>query len=140
VTLEELERVRALLDARASFEVGYAAGGGPKEHSLGVILVAYRVNLEQYQRGLRLHEEGQLEALTVLKRVEALLLAAHDSLTPNTEYLRDDLTQQLNGLGLLLQKMEQEEHLRRDRDALLSAVPDSLDQGVGTWITGKDTD
>jgi hypothetical protein len=37
-----------------------------------------------------------------------------------TEYLRAELVQHLLGLQALLQKIEREEHLRRDRDALLA--------------------
>ena len=79
----------------------------------------------------------QFYVLLQLKRAEQHAYAALDALTVDTEYLRCELEQQLQGLGVLLQKMEREEHLRRDREVLLSPVAEEVSQGVGEWTSGK---
>lgn len=53
-----------------------------------------------------------------LEKAGKLAAYALEELTPSTEYLRSELEQHLRSLQTLLEKMEEEEHLRRDRDAL----------------------
>jgi hypothetical protein len=83
----------------------------------------------------QLLDDGQFTTLLYLKRAESFLLLASESITPDTEYLHDELEEQLLHLRVLLEKMEKEEHLRRDREALLSLSPEE-GQGIGEWTSG----
>lgn len=85
-------------------------------------------------------DHGQFQTLLHLKRAQALGQYALEGLTHNTEYLRDELEQHLHRLQVLLDKMEAEEHLRRDREVLLSPDPADPEQGVASWISGRTTD
>jgi hypothetical protein len=67
-------------------------------------------------------EDGQFHVLLDLKRAEQHVGLALERLSPQTEYLRSELQQQLEHLRVLFEKVEREEHLRRDRDALLSSA------------------
>lgn len=94
---------------------------------------------ETYRLVRRLLEDRQFDTLLRLKKSEHYLLCALEGLTPDTAYLCHELEQQLQGLQLLLQKIEREEHLRRDRDVLLSPDPKDPEQELSTWISGKAT-
>jgi hypothetical protein len=84
--------------------------------------------------------DGQFYVLLDLKRAEQHALLALEKLSPQTEYLREELEQHLQCLHVLFQKMEVEEHLRRDRDVLVSPPAEVAEQGVGSWITGRPTE
>ena len=87
---------------------------------LDVVFAAYQRPREEFELIERLLADGQFYVLIDLKRAEEQVMIAFERLTPQTEYLRGELEKQLEQLHLLLQKVEREEHLRRDRDALLS--------------------
>ena len=96
------------------------------------------VSAEHYAIVQQLLDDQQFHILLHLKRSEHHALLALEELTVDTEYLRNDLEQQLHGLQVLLGKVEQEEHLRRDREVLLSDL-DAPSEGVLAWISGKNT-
>lgn len=74
-----------------------------------------------------------------LRKAERMASYALEHITPEEEYLRDELEQHVRSVRTLLDKMSEEEHLRRDRDALLSDVSADPDQGLNAWISGKTT-
>lgn len=84
-------------------------------------------------------DEQQFYTLLHLKRAEHHAQLALDSLSVDTEYLRPELEQQLVGLRVLFAKIEQEEHLRRDRAVLLASAPIDSSEGMLQWISGKTT-
>ena len=94
-----------------------------------------------FYRGVQhLLDTQQFFTLLALKRAENHATLAFEGLTPTTEYLRQELEQHLSSLHTLLEKMEREEHLRRDRDALLSSDPTPEEsKGIGEWTSGKTT-
>lgn len=105
MTLTELEFVARLLD------IGHFTRTLPEE-----VLRRNQVDPVIQQ----LLDDGQFYALLELRRAEQHAERALEALTVQTEYLRAELVQHLLGLQALLQKIEREEHLRRDRDALLA--------------------
>ena len=76
-------------------------------------------------------------ALLEIKRAKQALARVLDRITPDTEYLRDEVTEQLRLLHVLLGKMEREKVLQQDRDAVLSAFLQPPDQGLGEWLTDR---
>jgi hypothetical protein len=90
----------------------------------------------------QLLDDGQFYVLLDLKRAEQHGRRALDRLTQNTEYLRSSLYEHLHSLQVLIEKVEVEEALRRDRAALLSTLPPpETEQGdVASWISGRTTD
>jgi hypothetical protein len=108
MTLEELERIceaigRAIVSSTSL------------EQELGAVGLAHRKNA-----ALRLLRDEQFYVLLDLKRAERDLERAYEKLTPQTDYLKEELEEALGHLQVLLLKMSQEESLRRDREALLS--------------------
>lgn len=89
----------------------------------------------------KLVDDGQFFVLLDLKRAEKHGLRAFSRLTQDTEYLRAALEAHLLSLQSLLEKVEVEEALRRDRAALLSTIPPPDTEGdVASWITGRTSD
>lgn len=95
---------------------------------------------ELYPRVRAIIEDHQFMMLLHLKRAENAALLAFESITLDTEYLREDLVEHLRHLQSLMTKIEQEEHLRRDREVLLSLCSDDPEQGLSEWTSGKTTD
>lgn len=88
---------------------------------------------ELYPTIRRLLDDKQFLVLLDLKRAEQHALSALERLTPDTEYLRDELEEHLCRLQTLLGKVEQEECLRLDREVLLSVDPA---EGLGEHTGG----
>jgi hypothetical protein len=89
----------------------------------------------------QLVDDGQFYVLLDLKRSEQHAFHALERIEPPTEYLRPALEEHLRSLQTLLEKVEAEEALRRDRAALLSTLPPpDPDHGVSSWISGKTPD
>ena len=109
MTLEELEFADRLI-REASFT-------GTK---LAEVFEAYQRPREELERIEHLLADDQFYVLLDIKRAEQHLLFAYDRLSLQTMYLREELEGQIRQLNVLLQKIQREEHLRRDRDALLS--------------------
>lgn len=61
---------------------------------------------------------------------------ALERLDENTEYLRDELEDQLGRLQVLLGKMSRDEALTRDRDFLLSDEPPA--EGIAEYLSSAD--
>ena len=97
------------------------------------------VSLELYAVVQQLLNDGQFYSLLHLKRAEHHFLCVLEHLDKDTEYLRQELEQQLQCLHVLLNKIEREEHLRRDRDVLLSSVDESSEEGISSCFSGKTT-
>ena len=70
-----------------------------------------------------------------LVAAEERTLGALNRLTPDTEYLRDELEALLERFYILRVKMDGDEALQRDRAFLLS--PDPPADGVGEWLGGS---
>jgi hypothetical protein len=97
------------------------------------------VDLDFFRCIQQLHDDKQFYVLLQLRRAENFAQLALDSITPDTGYLRDELEQHLRSLRVLMDKIEAEEHLRRDRKVLLSHDPADSRQELASWITGKAT-
>lgn len=108
-------------------------------NELEEVFVRNGETVETYRLVRWLVDNRQFDTLLHLKKAEHHALCALEGLTPDTAYLCHELEQHLQGLQLLLQKMEQEEHLRRDREVLLSLDPVDPEQGVAEWTSGKST-
>ncbi len=80
-------------------------------------------------------DDEQLFILLDLKRSEKYALSALSRIEPVTEYLRSELESHLRSLQVLIEKIEVEEALRRDRAALLSTFPPPPpDEGLGERV------
>jgi hypothetical protein len=91
----------------------------------------------------QLLDDGQFYVLLHLKQAEREAFLALEALTIQTEYLREELEKHLCSLQVLMEKVEAEEALRRDRAALLLTLPPPAsgeEQGVSTWISGNNTE
>jgi hypothetical protein len=77
-------------------------------------------------------DSRQLDILLELKKAERRVRNAVDILTLDTEYLREELEQQLAQLRTLFVKMERDVALRQDREA--------LHQGMLEHVGGADAD
>jgi len=94
----------------------------------------FRRNTESaiYPYVQQLLDDGQFYILFELKHAERHALRALEHLSADTEYLRTELEQSVCSLQALFQKVEVEESLRRDRDALLSCA---ASEGLGELYT-----
>ena len=77
---------------------------------------------------------SELEIRMSLNAVQCNLLRCLDHLDATTEYLRQELEQQLHDVGVLLGKMDTEERLKMDRAAFHS---NPQPQDLNTWISGR---
>jgi hypothetical protein len=68
-----------------------------------------------------------------LKHIEDVYSGLLERLTPDTAYLQGELETQLHSVRVLLVKIEREQHLRQDRDAVLSMFHRPSD-GLSEWL------
>ena len=80
---------------------------------------------------------SEFEIRLLLHAVQADLLHCLNKLDNDTEYLRQELEQQLQGAEVLLGKMDMEAQLKQDR-AVLHGNPSPQD--LSTWISGTTSD
>jgi hypothetical protein len=74
-----------------------------------------------------------MSARSSIKRAQEDLFFALQGLSPEEEYLREALEEQLHGLDVLLDKVGVEEALLRDREVLLS----DPSGGLGEHLDGQ---
>jgi len=125
--VEVLERVEALV------RLHHFLGGDMGE------VFARNGGQEYYATARHLLDTLQFYPLLRLKRAEREVLLAFEELDSDTEYLRSELEQQLRQFQVLFQKMEKEDHLRRDRTVLSALDPTEPPQGILEWNTCSPT-
>ena len=99
----------------------------------GLIELLQRAGLseEDIETVGRLYEDNHLFILWHLKRAQASVQVAYELSGADTEYLKTELETVLCQLHVLLEKVEREEALLRDRSVLLSDFLKPEGSGLG---------